>query len=141
MLPRASNREARESDAGRLTGRGGVFGGPNLVPEGRHRNETPGNELPRHPDEAFCGEGIEPVVDPRATALGDDDPSLSQDFEVVRNGGLPDAATTGQVAGADLRLAGQLPDDRQSGGIAESLEQLDFRVDRFHAGRISSVVY
>ena len=48
---------------------------------------------------------------------------------MVRDRWLADVAARGEVAGARLGLGGELPDDRESGGIREGRQEADLRVE------------
>ena len=58
---------------------------------------------------------------------------------MVRDRRLADVAAAREVAGADLAVLGQLPDDGQAGRVGKGLEQLDLGVDgALHADILST---
>lgn len=59
---------------------------------------------------------------------------------MVRHGGLCDVAACGEVARAHAVAPGQLPEDREAGGIGGTLEEQGVGVDEsFHAIILTSV--
>src|SRR5438309_11593771 len=64
----------------------------------------------------------EPVVDPRSAALRDlDQPGFTQDSEVMRDRRLREAEGL-ELADAGVATSGEPVDDREPGGVRESLE-------------------
>ena len=112
-----------------------------------HRHQPTWQEASGHGTQSICAAWGQPVIDPLADPLGDDNAGFAQDAQMVRNGRLADVTAGGEVAGARFRVRRELPNDRQSRGIGEGSEQTDVRVevggaDSCHLRRsISSYVY
>src|SRR6266480_1639481 len=73
--------------------------------------------------------GGEGVVDEGAAPLANNGASLTQDLQVVADGGLADRAALGEVTGAHGSGSRcELPQDREADWISDGLQQLDVGV-------------